>query len=448
MADSDFVIPAVPRRVQYTATASQTVFPIPFRFFQDSDVKVKINSSLTAVSPSEYTITGAGENNDGELTFDTGQTGGDLITIYSESAIQRTTNFQNSGEWTAANVNDEFNRLTTFIQEVALKSTDLSVTLPITTQLAGLTFPDDGASGNADKVIMWNPAGTALINGPSLSGLVTVSDNIASVIIVADDLAGDDDIGTVASNIGDVTICADNIASILLAPDYADDAEDARDEALVILAQMQSLYDNFDDRYLGSKVSDPAVDNDGDPLIDGALYFNTTSNLMRIYDLGNTTWNNVTTALADGSVTTAKIADLAVTFGKMATSTLATASNYLSNTASKILTVASVWESAEYVALTDDGTDISIDLNTGIHFSFTMDDDLSLENPTNGKEGQTGFIQFTQDGSGGRVLSFDTAYVGTEIILLSTTAGAVDLVGYHVLPSGDVLITGIKKDVG
>ena len=49
-------------------------------------------------------------------------------------------------------------------------------------------------------------------------------------------------------------------------------------------------YDSFDDRYLGAKASDPSVDNDGDALIDGALYFNTTSNVMKVYDLGNTTW--------------------------------------------------------------------------------------------------------------------------------------------------------------
>ncbi|MEL7966392.1 hypothetical protein AAG587_08445 [Vreelandella neptunia] len=41
------------------------------------------------------------------------------------------------------------------------------------------------------------------------------------------------------------------------------------------------IYDNFDDRYLGAKASDPATDNDGDPLLVGALYFNTTSSTMR-----------------------------------------------------------------------------------------------------------------------------------------------------------------------
>jgi hypothetical protein len=43
-------------------------------------------------------------------------------------------------------------------------------------------------------------------------------------------------------------------------------------------------YDSFDDRYLGAKASDPSVDNDGDALITGALYFDSTNNVMKVYD--------------------------------------------------------------------------------------------------------------------------------------------------------------------
>jgi hypothetical protein len=43
------------------------------------------------------------------------------------------------------------------------------------------------------------------------------------------------------------------------------------------------LLDNFDDRYLGPKASDPALDNDGNALITGALYFNTTDGVMKVY---------------------------------------------------------------------------------------------------------------------------------------------------------------------
>jgi len=42
-------------------------------------------------------------------------------------------------------------------------------------------------------------------------------------------------------------------------------------------------FDSFDDRYLGAKSSAPSVDNDGDALQVGTLYFNTTSNSMQVY---------------------------------------------------------------------------------------------------------------------------------------------------------------------
>lgn len=42
--------------------------------------------------------------------------------------------------------------------------------------------------------------------------------------------------------------------------------------------------DVFSDLFLGSKASDPFVDNDGDPLQTGAIYYNTTSNQLKVYD--------------------------------------------------------------------------------------------------------------------------------------------------------------------
>ena len=58
------------------------------------------------------------------------------------------------------------------------------------------------------------------------------------------------------------------------------------------LAQCMDIYDQFDDRYLGSKASDPALDNDGDALLTGALYWNTTSNMLNVYD--GAVWLNTT----------------------------------------------------------------------------------------------------------------------------------------------------------
>ena len=47
-----------------------------------------------------------------------------------------------------------------------------------------------------------------------------------------------------------------------------------------------NAYDSFDDRYLGAKTSAPTVDNDGDALITGALYFNSTSDKMFVRTSG------------------------------------------------------------------------------------------------------------------------------------------------------------------
>jgi hypothetical protein len=53
-------------------------------------------------------------------------------------------------------------------------------------------------------------------------------------------------------------------------------AEAARDATL-------TAYDNFDDRYLGSKTTDPTLDNDGNALLAGSLYFNSVSGAMKVY---------------------------------------------------------------------------------------------------------------------------------------------------------------------
>jgi hypothetical protein len=42
-------------------------------------------------------------------------------------------------------------------------------------------------------------------------------------------------------------------------------------------------YDSFDDRYLGAKSSDPSTDNDGNALLTGAIYWNTASNVMKVW---------------------------------------------------------------------------------------------------------------------------------------------------------------------
>ena len=76
-------------------------------------------------------------------------------------------------------------------------------------------------------------------------------------------------------------------------------AETAQTAAEVAQAAAEAALDNFDDRFLGAKASDPTLDNDGDALTDGALYFNTTDDVMKVYDLTNTQWRQIQLTTSD-----------------------------------------------------------------------------------------------------------------------------------------------------
>ena len=81
---------------------------------------------------------------------------------------------------------------------------------------------------------------------------------------------------------------------------YASNASASASASAASASAAEGYTDAFDDRYLGSKSSVPTEDNDENPLTDGALYYNTTSNIMYVYDLGTTTW----IALTIGELTT------------------------------------------------------------------------------------------------------------------------------------------------
>jgi len=65
---------------------------------------------------------------------------------------------------------------------------------------------------------------------------------------------------------------------------YVDTVAGSADAAAASATAAAASYDSFDDRYLGAKSSAPSVDNDGNALIEGALYWNSTSNAMLAWD--------------------------------------------------------------------------------------------------------------------------------------------------------------------
>lgn len=77
-------------------------------------------------------------------------------------------------------------------------------------------------------------------------------------------------------------------------------AETAQAAAELAQSNAETVYDDFDDRYLGTKSGDPLVDNDNEGLTTGTLYFNTTENEMRVYT--GTAWVAVVDLAGDITV--------------------------------------------------------------------------------------------------------------------------------------------------
>jgi hypothetical protein len=94
------------------------------------------------------------------------------------------------------------------------------------------------------------------------------------------------------------------------AAESATASSDSADASEVSRLAAEAILDNFDDRYLGAKASDPTLDNDGNALQSGALYYNTTSDEMKVYDLTLTTWISISyvpttlTSLSDTNLST------------------------------------------------------------------------------------------------------------------------------------------------
>ena len=72
-------------------------------------------------------------------------------------------------------------------------------------------------------------------------------------------------------------------------------------DAATSASSAATTYDNFDDRYLGAKSTPPTTDNDGNPLLVGALYFN--SSLAAMYVWTGTVWSVMATSGDIESVT-------------------------------------------------------------------------------------------------------------------------------------------------
>ena len=102
------------------------------------------------------------------------------------------------------------------------------------------------------------------------------------------------------------------------------------------LASIQTIFDNFDDRYLGSKTSDPSLDNDGNPLLVGSIYWNSVEGYLKFYN--GTSWE-APSASAANSASAAATSAASASSSQVASASSAADSLSYRNSANSILSL-------------------------------------------------------------------------------------------------------------
>lgn len=167
---------------------------------------------------------------------------------------------------------------TQVVQVAALSSTQLSAVAGQTANIAAL--------GPISPQIT-----TVAGQSAQISTVAGQSSQIGLLALQTADLAAlgpiSADITTVATNIGAVQSASTNALTAQAAATSASisalSASSSASAASSSAASAAASFDSFDDRYLGAKSSAPSVDNDGNALITGALYWNSTSSLLYIW---------------------------------------------------------------------------------------------------------------------------------------------------------------------
>lgn len=211
----------------------------------------------------------------------------------------------------AAALGDDANFSTTVTTSIATKlpkdgSEAMSGNLDLGTNKVVNVVDPTSAQDAATKTYVDTADATKLnLSGGTMTGDITMGAN--SVTSTATP-SSDDELtrkGYVDSILGSATSAATSATnaanSATAAASSATDAQTAQTAAETAQTAAETAYDNFDDRYLGAKATAPALDNDGDSLTTGALYFDTTAGAMYVYD--GSAWDLVSPSATEAQVT-------------------------------------------------------------------------------------------------------------------------------------------------
>jgi hypothetical protein len=196
-----YPISDVTRRVVYTGSAGVGPYSFTFEVLANTDIQVYKNTTLLTLT-TNYTVT-INANGTGSVTLVVAATGSDTITIVGDRAIQRATDFVTGGDLFANTLNDEFDSLVIFAQQVDEKAdrglkapvtdpTDVNMVLPVKATRKGTVLAFDSTTGDP-------------VAGPALDAVTTVIAQSANINTVAANIAS---VNTVAGNNTNVTTVA------------------------------------------------------------------------------------------------------------------------------------------------------------------------------------------------------------------------------------------------
>tara|TARA_B110000858_G_scaffold4772_1_gene5464 strand:+ start:5768 stop:7093 length:1326 start_codon:yes stop_codon:yes gene_type:complete len=169
-------VTAATTRDDFIASSGQTVFPYTFTALAEGDIKVLQNGVALSLG-SNYTLSGIGSYG-GNVTLTTGATLSDKISVYLDMDLARTTNYQNSGDFLALDVNGDFDALWLALQQ-GITSTDRSVRMPnADPSTINMVLPV--AATRANKLLTFDSTGAVFVKDYVEGELKTLDVNVFS----------------------------------------------------------------------------------------------------------------------------------------------------------------------------------------------------------------------------------------------------------------------------
>lgn len=250
----------------FSGNGSTSAFTYTFKISANSEMQVIIRSSAGVETikslGTHYNVSGAGNSGGGTVTFTSGNipASGETVVLRRVTPLTQTMDLIDNDPMSADTIETAHDKSIALIQELQ-EQLDRSIKVSKT---ATITTPEitDDAAARAGKLLGFDSTGNALDATIDGSGVAVSATNAAN----------------------SATAAANSATAAASSATAAQTAQAAAEAAL----------DTFDDDFLGAKSSNPSVDNDGNALADGALYFDTTNNVMKVYDLGNTQWKQLT----------------------------------------------------------------------------------------------------------------------------------------------------------